>query len=56
MYIVRMFLQTFRPKKKWDKGTMKYDLHKKAKVKKPHPLLHVHVNITTAHIQNMTLH
>jgi len=22
---------TFRPKKKWEKGTMKYDLHKKAK-------------------------
>ena len=25
-------LQTFRPKKKWEKGTLKYDLHKKAKV------------------------
>ncbi len=27
-----LHVQTFRPKKKWDKGTMKYDLHKKAKV------------------------
>ena len=26
-------LQTFRPKKKWEKGTLKYELHKKAKVR-----------------------
>lgn len=29
---IDIHIQTFRPKKKWEKGTLKYDLHKKAKV------------------------
>ena len=42
-------MQTFRPKKKWEMGTLKYELHKKAKVHKiactcTHTL-HVHVYI-----------